>query len=43
MSPEISAIVKRTGEVVPFDRRKIANAIYKATAAVGDRNSSTRY
>jgi len=34
VSPEINAIVKRTGEVVPFDRRKIANAIYKATAAV---------
>lgn len=28
-------IIKRTGEVVPFDREKITIAIYKATAAVG--------
>ncbi len=31
----LSTLVKRTGEVVPFDRDKIRLAIYKATAAVG--------
>jgi len=34
-SRELTAIVKRTGEVAPFDREKIRVAIYKATAAVG--------
>lgn len=32
----ITSIVKRTGEVVLFDREKIRVAIYKSTAAVGD-------
>lgn len=32
---EITHIIKRTGEVVPLDRDKIANAIYKAAASVG--------
>ena len=31
-------IIKRTGESVPFDREKIAVAIYKASAAVGTHN-----
>ena len=37
-------IIKRTGEVVPFDQTKITNAIYKAAAAVGghDRELSQR-
>lgn len=39
-----SAIVKRTGEVVPFDRDKITIAIYKAAASIGghDRELSER-
>jgi uridine kinase len=35
MSSSISTVVKRTGEVVPFDREKITVAIYKAAASVG--------
>src|SRR5262249_14056654 len=37
-------IIKRTGEVVPFDRTKIVNAIYKAAASLGghDRALSER-
>lgn len=35
MTPAISAIVKRNGEIVPFGREKITLAIYKAAAAVG--------
>ena len=37
-------IIKRTGQVVPFDQTKITNAIYKAAAAVGghDRALSER-
>jgi uridine kinase len=40
----VSQVIKRTGEVVPFDRAKITNAIYKAAAAVGghDRALSER-
>jgi uridine kinase len=30
-----SSIIKRTGEVVPFDEKKITTAIHKAAAAVG--------
>lgn len=30
-----SQVIKRTGEIVPFDRAKVVNAIYKAAAAVG--------
>ena len=35
MTEPLSSIVKRSGEVVPFDRAKIEVAIYKASAAVG--------
>jgi uridine kinase len=35
VTPAIPAIVKRNGEIVPFDRGKITLAIYKAAAAVG--------
>lgn len=40
MEPEISTIVKRSGESVPFDREKIRVAIYKATAATGSHDES---
>lgn len=33
-------MVKRTGEIVPFDRDKIRVAIYKATAAVGHHDAA---
>ena len=36
MSSELTGILKRTGEVVPFDREKIRIAVYKATAAIGE-------
>jgi uridine kinase len=36
--PEISQVVKRTGSVVPFNRERIANAIYQAAVAVGGRD-----
>jgi uridine kinase len=35
VTPPLSAIVKRNGGLVPFDREKITLAIYKAAAAVG--------
>lgn len=35
MPNNISQIRKRSGEIVDFDRRKIANAIFKATESVG--------
>ncbi len=31
----MTQIVKRNGKLVPFDKEKIAQAIYKATQAVG--------
>ncbi|MBI4812229.1 ribonucleoside triphosphate reductase [Candidatus Falkowbacteria bacterium] len=31
----ITQILKRSGEIAPFDRKKITDAIFKATAAVG--------
>ncbi|MGD9001512.1 MAG: ATP cone domain-containing protein [Anaerolineae bacterium] len=36
--PEITKVVKRTGAVVPFNKRRIANAIYQAAVAVGGRD-----
>ncbi|MBN1260781.1 MAG: response regulator SirA [Anaerolineae bacterium] len=41
MSSEITHIVKRTGDIVPFKRERIANAIYRAAVAVGGRNRAT--
>lgn len=35
MTPTISAVVKRNGQLVPFDPEKVTLAIYKAAAAVG--------
>ena len=35
MTPAITAILKRNGDLVPYDRRKIVVAIYKAAAALG--------
>jgi uridine kinase len=39
--PEITHVVKRTGAVVPFNRARITNAIYRAAVAVGGRDRST--
>jgi uridine kinase len=36
--PDIERVVKRTGAVVPFNRDRIANAIYRAAVAVGGRD-----
>jgi ribonucleoside-diphosphate reductase alpha chain len=35
---KISQIRKRDGRILPFDKEKIANAIYKAIVATGDRD-----
>jgi len=39
--PKITHVVKRTGAVVPFNRERITNAIYRAAVAVGGRDRST--
>jgi len=39
--PAITRIVKRTGAVVPFNRQRITNAIYRAAVAVGGRDRAT--
>ena len=36
----IASIIKRTGELVPFDRKRINTAIYKAGAAVGEHDKT---
>ncbi len=41
MSPEITQVVKRSGAVVPFNRDRITNAIYRAAVAVGGRDRAT--
>ncbi|MBN1874008.1 MAG: response regulator SirA [Anaerolineae bacterium] len=38
---EITHVVKRTGAVVPYNRDRITNAIYRAAVAVGGRDRST--
>jgi len=38
--PRITQIVKRTGAVVPFNKERITNAIYRAAVAVGGRDHS---
>ena len=38
MSSKISHVIKRTGTVVPFNRERITNAIYRAAVAVGGRD-----
>jgi uridine kinase len=40
MSSKITQVIKRTGAVVPFNRERIANAIYRAAVAVGGRDRS---
>jgi uridine kinase len=35
---EIKQVIKRTGQVVPFNRERIFNAIYRASVAVGSRD-----
>lgn len=40
MSSEIVQVVKRSGAVVPFNRERITNAIYRAAVAVGGRDRS---
>jgi uridine kinase len=40
MTRAMTSIVKRSGELVPFDREKIRIAIYKATAAVGEHDAA---
>ena len=41
MSSQISHVIKRTGAVVPFNRDRITNAIYRAAVAVGGRDRAT--
>lgn len=38
---EITQVVKRTGAVVPFNKDRITNAIYRAAVAVGGRDRTT--
>ena len=40
MTSQIIQVVKRTGAVVPFNKSRIANAIYRAAVAVGGRDRS---
>jgi uridine kinase len=40
MPHQIANVVKRTGAVVPFNRGRITNAIYRAAVAVGGRDRS---
>jgi uridine kinase len=35
---QITLVIKRTGQVVPFNRERIVNAIYRAAVAVGSRD-----
>ncbi|MGC9356894.1 MAG: ATP cone domain-containing protein [Anaerolineae bacterium] len=41
MSSQIQQVVKRSGDVVPFNKRRITNAIYRAAVAVGGRDRET--
>jgi len=40
MASRIEQVVKRTGAIVPFNRERITNAIYRAAVAVGGRDPS---
>ena len=40
MASRIRQVVKRTGAIVPFNRERITNAIYRAAVAVGGRDRS---
>jgi uridine kinase len=35
VTPALTQVIKRTGEIVPYDREKVVVAIYKAAAAIG--------
>ena len=37
---EVKQVIKRTGAVVPFNKERISNAIYRAAVAVGGRDKS---
>ncbi|MEM2479063.1 MAG: ATP cone domain-containing protein, partial [Candidatus Pacearchaeota archaeon] len=39
----ISQIIKRDGRIVPFDKTKIAEAIWKAAKAVGGKDKQLSY
>ena len=39
--PLITHVVKRTSAVVPFNKDRITNAIYRAAVAVGGRDRAT--
>jgi uridine kinase len=41
MTRTITHIIKRTGDVVPFNPERITNAIYRAAVAVGGRDRAT--
>jgi uridine kinase len=38
MSPKVAQVVKRNGDVVPFNAERITNAIHRASVAVGERD-----
>jgi uridine kinase len=38
MSRQLESVVKRSGAIVPFNRERISNAIYRAAVAVGGRD-----
>jgi len=40
MASHIAQVIKRTGDVVPFNQDRITNAIYRAAVAVGGRDRS---
>ncbi|NNG27756.1 MAG: response regulator SirA, partial [Ignavibacteriaceae bacterium] len=38
MQNKITKVIKRSGAIVPFNQKRIANAIYRAVVAVGGRD-----
>jgi len=40
MTSHITQVIKRTGDIVPFNQERITNAIYRAAVAVGGRDRS---
>jgi uridine kinase len=38
---QLTHVIKRTGDVVPFTPERISNAIYRAAVAVGGRDRAT--
>lgn len=41
-SPVIETVIKRDGEIVPFEQEKTAHAVAKAFDATGERSSHSR-